>query len=169
MVIVSGLDPCLGSLWQKVKSKWEIKSDDHFHPVYDFTKNIVGDEGTVDLLIERDQSPMNMNCRLGAGYDSRFGCFVYENESMETWVPNLLKSMKDKKTKVIRCHQGHGLAPGLEEEHEHEGAKTIMNMILTYGSSPHRAMKMVESIRDQLVAAYPDKEKRRLRRMPKPI
>ena len=31
-------------------------------------------------------------------------------------------------------------------------------MILTYGSH-HRAMKMVESIRDQLVAAYPDKKK----------
>ena len=30
-------------------------------------------------------------------------------------------------------------------------------------------MKMVESIRDQLVAAYPDKKKRRLRKMPKPI
>lgn len=30
----------------KVKSKWKIKSDDRFYPVYDFTKNIVGDEGT---------------------------------------------------------------------------------------------------------------------------
>ena len=33
-----------------------------FYPVYDFTKNIVGDEGTVDLLIGGDQSLMNMNC-----------------------------------------------------------------------------------------------------------
>ncbi len=43
---------CFDSLWQKSESKWEIKSDTTFYPVYDFTKNIVvGDEGTVDLLI----------------------------------------------------------------------------------------------------------------------
>ena len=62
--------------------------------------------------------------------------FVYENENMETWVPNLLKSMKDKKTKVIDATKGMVLLPGLEEEHEHEGGakNTIMNMILTFGS-----------------------------------
>ena len=61
--------------------------------------------------------------------------FVYENENMETWVPNLWNPWRDKKTKVIDATKGMVLLPGLEEEHEHEGAKnTIMNMILTYGS-----------------------------------
>ena len=39
-----------------------------------------------------------------------------------------------------------------QEEHHHEYDPHLW-------LSPHRAMKMVESICDQLVAAYPDKKK----------
>ena len=61
--------------------------------------------------------------------------FVYENENMETWVPNLLKSMKDKKTKVIDATKGMVLLPDWKRNMNTKGAKnTIMNMILTYGS-----------------------------------
>ena len=107
-----------------------------FYPVYDFTKNIVGDEGTVDLLIGAGSEPHEYELSAkGRAMIQDSDVFVYENENMETWVPNLLKSMKDKKTKVIDATKGMVLLPGLEEEHEHEGAKnTIMNMILTFGS-----------------------------------
>ena len=68
--------------------------------------------------------------------------------------------MKDKKTKVIDATKGMVLLPGLEEEHEHEGGEEHHHEYDPHlWLSPHRAMKMVESIRDQLVAAYPDKKK----------
>ncbi len=77
--------------------------------------------------------------------------------AVETWVPNLL-SMKDK-GKVTMLPGYEVLAsPGLEEHEHREAELCIMNMILAQ-LSPHRAMKMVESIRDQLVHAYPDKKK----------
>ena len=73
-----------------------------FYPVYDFTKNIVGDEGTVDLLIGAGSEPHEYELSAkGRAMIQDSDVFVYENENMETWVPNLLKSMKDKKTKVI--------------------------------------------------------------------
>ncbi len=47
-----------------------------------------------------------------------------------------LKSMKDKKTKVIDATMGMVLLPGLEENMNTKGAKnTIMNMILTLALS----------------------------------
>ncbi len=132
-----------------------------FYPVYDFTKNIVGDEGTVDLLIGAGSEPHEYELSAkGRAMIQDSDVFVYENENMETWVPNLLKSMKDKKTKVIDATKGMVLLPGLEEEHEHEGGEEHHHEYDPHlWLSPHRAMKMVESIRDQLVAVYPDKKK----------
>ena len=132
-----------------------------FYPVYDFTKNIVGDEGTVDLLIGAGSEPHEYELSAkGRAMIQDSDVFVYENENMETWVPNLLKSMKDKKTKVIDATKGMVLLPGLEEEHEHEGGEEHHHEYDPHlWLSPHRAMKMVESIRDQLVAAYPDKNR----------
>ena len=72
-----------------------------------FTKNIVGDEGTVDLLIGAGSEPHEYELSAkGRAMIQDSDVFVYENENMETWVPNLLKSMKDKKTKVIDATKG---------------------------------------------------------------
>ncbi len=66
--LVGYYGPCLGSLWQSQSQNGKLKVMTTFYPVYDFTKKIiVGDEGTVDLLIGRDQSLMNMNCLLRGG------------------------------------------------------------------------------------------------------
>ena len=52
----------------KSQSQMGIKSDDHFLSWFMILQKILsGDEGTVDLLIERDQSLMNMNCLLRGG------------------------------------------------------------------------------------------------------
>ena len=74
-------------------------------------KIIVGDEGTVDLLIGAGSEPHEYELSAkGRAMIQDSDVFVYENENMETWVPNLLKSMKDKKIQSDRCYQGHGLA-----------------------------------------------------------
>ena len=74
---------------------------------------------------------MILNCLpRGAQKIQESDVFVYENENMETWVPQLLKSMDGKKTKVVKATENMLLLPGGEEEHDHEGGKnTIMTMI----------------------------------------
>ena len=56
-----------------------------FYPVYDFTKNIVGDEGTVDLLIGAGSEPHEYELSAkGRAMIQDSDVFVYENENMET-------------------------------------------------------------------------------------
>ncbi len=47
--------------------------------------------------------------------------FVHENGNMETWVPELLKTLENKEeTKVIKATGDMLLLPGGEEEEDHE-------------------------------------------------
>jgi len=59
-----------------------------FYPMYDFIKNIVGDEGDVELLVPSDSEPHDYEPSakdMAKITDS--DAFVYHNENMETWVP----------------------------------------------------------------------------------
>ena len=68
--------------------------------------------------------------------------------------------MKDKKTKVIDATKAWSCFLDWKRNMNTKGAKnTIMNMILTFGCLSTSCHEDVESIRDQLVAAYPDKKK----------
>ncbi|MFR6420388.1 MAG: metal ABC transporter solute-binding protein, Zn/Mn family [Streptococcus salivarius] len=85
--------------------------------------------------------------------------FVYLNENMETWVPKVEKSINTKNTKIIKASQGMVLLPGIEEEdHDHGGEEHHHEtMILMFGS--HLTFsKLVETIRDGLIAQHPDKK-----------
>ncbi len=66
------------------------------------------------------------------------------------WVPQLLQSMDGKKTKVVKDGEYASL-PGGKEEHEHEGGEEHHHDYDPHvWLSPQRAIKMVETIRDQL-------------------
>ena len=74
-------------------------------------------------------------------------------------MPQLLKSMDGKKTKVVKATENMLLLPGGEEEHDHEGGEEHHHEYDPHvWLSPQRAIKMVETIRDQLVQQYPDKK-----------
>lgn len=131
-----------------------------FYPVYEFTKQVVGDEGDVELLIGSGSEPHDFELSAkGRAKIQESDVFVYENENMETWVPQLLKSMDGKKTKVVKATENMLLLPGGEEEHDHEGGEEHHHDYDPHvWLSPQRAIKMVETIRDQLVKQYPDKK-----------
>ena len=131
-----------------------------FYPVYEFTKQVVGDEGDVELLIGSGSEPHDFELSAkGRAKIQESDVFVYENENMETWVPQLLKSMDGKKTKVVKATENMLLLPGGEEEHDHEGGEEHHHEYDPHvWLSPQRAIKMVETIRDQLVKQYPDKK-----------
>ncbi|HEM3193596.1 metal ABC transporter solute-binding protein, Zn/Mn family [Streptococcus suis] len=133
-----------------------------FYPVYEFTKQVAGDEANVDLLVKAGTEVH--------GYEpsakdiariQEADAFVFENENMETWVHDVEKSLDTTKVNVISATEGMLLLPGGEEEHEghdhsEEGHSHAYDPHVWL--SPERAITLVENIRDSLVAKYPEKK-----------
>ncbi|HEL2280020.1 TPA: zinc ABC transporter substrate-binding protein AdcA [Streptococcus suis] len=133
-----------------------------FYPVYEFTKQVAGDEANVDLLVKAGTEVH--------GYEpsakdiariQEADAFVYENENMETWVHDVEKSLDTTKVNVISATEGMLLLPGGEEEHkghDHSGERHSHAYDPHVWLSPERAITLVENIRDSLVAKYPEKK-----------
>ncbi|WFA76287.1 zinc ABC transporter substrate-binding protein AdcA [Streptococcus suis] len=132
-----------------------------FYPVYEFTKQVTGDEANVDLLVKAGTEVH--------GYEpsakdiariQEADAFVYENENMETWVHDVEKSLDTTKVNVISATEGMLLLPGSEEgedhDHSEEGHSHAYDPHVWL--SPERAITLVENIRDSLVAKYPEKK-----------
>lgn len=132
-----------------------------FYPIYDFTKTIVGDEGDVSLLIPAGSEPHDYEpSAKDMAKITEADAFVYHNENMETWVPNAIKSWKKGAPNTIEGTKDMLLLPGGEEEgHDHgEEAGHHHELDPHTWLSPHRAIKEVTSIKNQLVKLYPDKK-----------
>ncbi|MDR1568387.1 MAG: ZinT/AdcA family metal-binding protein [Streptococcaceae bacterium] len=132
-----------------------------FYPMYDFTQNVVGDEGDVTLLIgagiePHDYEPSAKDIAKINDADA----FVYNNENMETWVPKLEKSLKKEDVKVIKASENILLLPGGEEEDDEDHDSKAHSHALDphVWLDPVLAIKEVENIRDQLSKAYPKKK-----------
>ncbi|MBO4131394.1 zinc ABC transporter substrate-binding protein AdcA [Streptococcus suis] len=133
-----------------------------FYPVYEFTKQVAGDEANVELLVKAGTEVH--------GYEpsakdiariQEADAFVYENENMETWVHDVEGLIDTEKVNVISATEGMLLLPGGEEEHEghdhsEEGHSHAYDPHVWL--SPERAITLVENIRDSLVAKYPEKK-----------
>lgn len=140
------------------QGNWKVATT--FYPVYEFTKQVVGDEGDVELLIGSGSEPHDFELSAkGRAKIQESDVFVYENENMETWVPQLLKSMDGKKTKVVKATENMLLYQVVKKSIDHEGGEEHHHEYDPHvWLSPQRAIKMVETIRDQLVKQYPDKK-----------
>lgn len=78
-----------------------------FYPVYEFTKNIVGDEGEVKLLVPAGAEPHDYEpSAKDMTTISNSDVFVYHNENMETWVNKSKASWKKDNLKIIEGTQG---------------------------------------------------------------
>ncbi|AND79055.1 zinc ABC transporter substrate-binding protein AdcA [Streptococcus pantholopis] len=129
-----------------------------FYPVHEFTKAVVGDEGKVTMLIKagtepHDFEPTTKNVTTISDAD----VFVYLDENMETWVPDVKKSLDLDKQTVIKATGDMLLMAGSEEGEEegHEGHSHAYDPHVWL--SPKRAVTLVENIRDSLIKKYPDK------------
>lgn len=133
-----------------------------FYPVYEFTKHVVGKEGDVNLLIKagtevHDFQPSTKDIAKIQDADA----FVYGDDSMETWVPKVKKSINQKETVVVKATGDMILAPGNHDEHDHDHEKEEEEHVHAYDPhvwlSPERAKLLVKQIRDDLSKAFPDK------------
>lgn len=132
-----------------------------FYPVYEFTKQVTGDEANVELLVKAGTEVH--------GYEpsakdiariQEADAFIYENENMETWVHDVEGSIDTEKVNVISATDGMLLLPGSEEGEDHyhseEGHSHAYDPHVWL--SPERAITLVENIRDSLVTKYPEKK-----------
>jgi len=132
-----------------------------FYPIYDFTQNIVGEEGDVDLLIPAGTEPHDFEpSAKQIAQMQEADAFVYHDENMETWVPDTVEGWEDGSPNVIKGTEDIQLMSG-SEEHDHEEDEEHGH---SHEYDPHTwvdpklAIKEVEAIRDQLSQDYPDRK-----------
>lgn len=128
------------------------------YPVYEFTKEVVGNKAEVELMIPagtepHDFEPSAKDIAKIQSADS----FVYDDPNMETWVPKTKKSLKDTKVKFIQSTKDMILLPGGKEEHDHEHAGDGHHHEFDphVWLAPSLAMQQVKSINNQLGRQYP--------------
>lgn len=169
----------LTSAWQLSQAK-QVEADDSkvkvvttFYPVYEFTKGVVGNDGEVTMLMKAGTEPHDFEPStkdVKKIQDS--GAFIYMDDNMETWIPEVKKSIKSKNVDYIEGTGDMILAAGSESEHEHEheGEDKHKNDHEEHGEeghshafdphvwlSPYRSITVVENIRESLSKKYPDK------------
>ena len=103
-----------------------IKVVTTFYPMYDFTKNVVGDNGEVSVLLDAGQEshgyePTPQDIAAIADAD----VFVYNSDEMETWVPSVLESIESSDVIVVEAAEDIALFEleedaAAEEEHSDE-------------------------------------------------
>ncbi|WP_028401494.1 metal ABC transporter substrate-binding protein [Ectobacillus panaciterrae] len=136
------------------KQDGSLKVVTTFYPMYDFTKNVVGSNGKVDVLVPAGAEPHDFEpSPKDIAKIENADVFVYNSDSMETWVPKVLKSLDSKKIKVVDASKGISLMEGIAEE---EGDKHT-DKTQEHPMDPHvwldpvLAQKEVENIKQAVI------------------
>ncbi|MCD5002653.1 zinc ABC transporter substrate-binding protein AdcA [Enterococcus saccharolyticus] len=133
-----------------------------FYPMYEFTKQVVGSEGDVSVLLPAgtDSHDYEPSAKEIANIQNA-DVFVYNNENMEMWVPSIASTLETGNVNVVKATKDMLLLPGSEDEHDHEehGHEDHVHELDPHvWLSPARAIQQVKSIRDQLIQDYPAKK-----------
>ncbi len=143
---------------KQVAADDKIKVVTTFYPVYEFTKAVTGDSADVSMLIKAGTEPHDFEpSTKNVATISDADMFVYMDDSMETWVKKVQKSINSDDLTVVKSTGDMLLMAGTAEEEEegHEGHSHEYDPHVWL--SPKRAVTLVENIRDAFVAKYPDK------------
>nr|WP_245617897.1 metal ABC transporter substrate-binding protein [Carnobacterium gallinarum] len=112
-----------GSNNNEAKDSTKLQVVTTFYPMYDFARNVTGDQAEVSVLMKagtepHDYEPSAKDIAKIADSD----VFVYNSEEMETWVASVLKNVDTKKTVVIDASKEIKLLDGAEDhDHDEEG------------------------------------------------
>lgn len=131
-----------------------------FYPMYEFTKEVIGDEGEVELLISAGTEPHDYEpSAKDMAKIAEADVFVYNSTQLETWAENITDTVDEEKTVIIEAAKNIDLMEATEdeeEEHEEEGHDHELDPHVWL--DPVLAIKEVETIRDALIKKYPEKE-----------
>ncbi|GCF94144.1 zinc ABC transporter substrate-binding protein [Enterococcus florum] len=168
-VAATGLLAACGNQGESNDADGKIQVMATFYPMYEFTKEVVGDKGDVELLIPAGTEPHDFEpSAKDLAKISDSDVFVYNNAAFETWTEHLSDSVDTEKTTMIEASKHIDLMEGQahdhEEAHDHE-AEDHAEEGHDHALDPHvwldpvLAAKEVETIRDDLSKKYPeDKE-----------
>lgn len=158
-----GLSACGNQTKDSATKNEKIQVMTTFYPMYEFTKQVVGDKGKVELLIPAGTEPHDFEPSakdLAKIADS--DAFVYNSPELETWTKDLSSSIDKKQTTIIEAAKGITLEEGSEGGHDHEAeGESHEEHEHDHELDPHvwldpvLAIKEVETIRDQLSKKYP--------------
>lgn len=137
-----------------------------FYPMYEFTKEVLGETGEVSLLVTAGTEPHDYEPSAKDMADiSDADVFVYNSEAFETWVENLTDNLNEDKTLVIEAADEIELLTTTEEAHNHESeAETDEDGHDHDGVDPHvwtdplMAVKEVQEIAQELGEKYPEQK-----------
>ena len=166
-VVLSVLLTACGSQEKKeASSNDKIQVMTTFYPMYEFTKQVVGDKGDVELLIPAGTEPHDFEpSAKDLAKISDSDVFVYNSPELETWTDNLTDTIDTKQTEIIQASKDIKLMEGTEHDHEeahdhdtqeHEEHGHSHELDPHVWLDPALAIKEVETIRDQLSKKYPD-------------
>lgn len=131
-----------------------------FYPMYDFTKNVAGDEAEVTLLLEAgtDTHGYEPSAKEVAAI-SDADVFVYNSEEMEVWVSSVLESIDTENTVIVNASEGISLLESTEEDHHDENEEDHHHEVDPHiWLDPVLAQEEVTNIKEGLVAADPENE-----------
>lgn len=160
------LTACGGQEKKEASSNEKIQVMTTFYPMYEFTKQVVGDKGDIELLIPAGTEPHDFDpSAKDLAKISDSDVFVYNSPELETWTDNLTDTIDTKQTEIIQASKDIKLMEGTEHEHEeahdhdtqeHEEHGHSHELDPHVWLDPALAIKEVETIRDQLSKKYPD-------------
>jgi len=161
------LTACGGQEKKEASSNDKIQVMTTFYPMYEFTKQVVGNKGEVELLIPAGTEPHDFEpSAKDLAKISDADVFVYNSPELETWTDNLTDTIDTKKTEIIQASKNITLMDGAEHDHEEahddHDAKEHEEDGHDHDLDPHvwldpvLAIKEVEMIRDQLSKKYPE-------------
>lgn len=131
-------------------------------PQYDFAREIVGDLGTVTLLLDPGMESHSFDPSTADMVTiNKSDVFLYTGPALETWVAQITDSF-DKDLRVVDLSEGilETIEGTTESGHSHEeGEEHHHDVDPHIWTNPVYAMKIVEKIRDVLCEADPDNEK----------
>lgn len=153
----------------------KIKVVATFYPMYDFAKEVVGDDGEVSLLIPAGTEPHDYEpSAKDMAAISDADVLVYNLDEFETWMDNVKDNLNKDKTLVIEAGDeidllaasGDGHDHEEEEDHDHEAEESHDHEDEHDhdGKDPHvwtdpvMAIKEVQEIAKELGEKYPEKK-----------
>lgn len=152
-----------GNTSQDSSKNEDLKIVTTFYPMYDFTKEIVGDEGDVELLIPAGTEPHDFEPSAKERAEiSDADVFVYNSSDMEFFVDSLKDSIDTDKTKMIEAAKGIKRLESQEEHEEEHSEEADEHHDHEYDPhvwlDPVLAIQEVKTIARELGEQYPDKK-----------
>ncbi|HJD14557.1 MAG TPA: ZinT/AdcA family metal-binding protein [Candidatus Enterococcus stercoripullorum] len=159
---------CASLLLAACHKQTEKKSDQPtiittIYPMYEFTKEIVGSEAKVELLIPAGTEPHDYEpSAKDIAKMQQAKTIIYDDPNMETWISKTQKSLQDSKVNFIQSTKEMILLPGTQETHEHDHGKDDHHHDFDphVWLAPSLAKKQVQTITKELSKQYPKLQKK---------